>query len=133
MILLDTHVLLWLDRDTPRLGRATRKAIDLAFNADEVAVSAVSFWEIGTLIRKDRIRLDMELQAWRNDFIRQGVTEFAVDGEIGIKASALDPFHADPADRLIAATALQNSLTLVTADKRILESGLPMKLMDAAR
>ena len=133
MILLDTHVLVWLAEASPRLGRQARKAIDTAYRQSEVVVSAISFWEVATLARKGRIHLDMEIQAWRNDFIEQGVIEFPVTGDIGIKAAGLDPFHGDPADRLLAATALHHSLTLVTADKRLLECELAINRVDASR
>ena len=52
MILLDTHVLLWLDSADPRLGTESRAAIDEAYRAGELAVSAISFWETAMLIEK---------------------------------------------------------------------------------
>lgn len=133
MILLDTHVLVWLAEASPRLGGKARKAIDAAYRESEVMVSAISFWEVATLARKGRIRLDMDLQTWRNDFVEQGVIEFPVTGEIGIKAAGLDPFHGDPADRLIVATALQHALTLVTADGRLLNCDQAIGRLDASR
>ncbi len=133
MILLDTHVLVWLDEASPRLGGKARKAIDAAYRKSEVMVSAISFWEVATLARKGRIRLDMEIPAWRNDFIEQGVIELPVTGDIGLKAATFDPFHGDPADRLLAATALHHSLTLVTADERLLNCSLAIKRVDASR
>ena len=131
MVLLDTHVLVWLDEANPRLGAGAIKKIDAAFQAGNVMVSAISFWEIATLIRKGRVRLDMDLSVWRKDLLEQGLLELPVMGEIGIKAAALDPFHGDPADRLIAATALQHSLTLISADKKLLSSPLAISRMDA--
>jgi len=110
MILLDTHVLVWLDEASSRLGSDATAQIDTAFQAGEVAVSAISFWEVAMLVRKGRIRMDMDLSVWRNDLLEQGVIELPVTGEIGIKAAGLESFHGDPADRLIAATALQHSL-----------------------
>jgi PIN domain nuclease of toxin-antitoxin system len=131
VILLDTHVLVWLDEANPRLGEEAIERINTAFHAGNVLVSAISFWEIGMLVRKGRICLEMDLSVWRNDFTRQGVIEVPVTGEIGITAAGLEQFHGDPADRLIAATALQNSLTLITADKRLLDCELPMTRLDA--
>jgi PIN domain nuclease of toxin-antitoxin system len=106
VILLDTHVLVWLDEASPRLGSDAIVRIDAAFQADNIAVSAISFWEVAMLVRKGRIRLDMDLSIWRNDLLEQGIIELPVTGEIGIKAAGLESFHGDPADRLIAATAL---------------------------
>lgn len=131
MILLDTHVLVWLDEANPRLGEAAREQINTAYHAGKAMVSAISFWEVGMLVRKGRIRLDMDPGVWRNDFVQQGLIELPITGEIGIRAAALDPFHGDPADRLIAATAVQHSLTLVTADERLLTCQLAAKRLDA--
>jgi PIN domain nuclease of toxin-antitoxin system len=131
MILLDTHVLIWLDEANPRLGARALDRIDRAFHAGRLAVSAISFWEVGTLVRKGRIRLDMDLTAWREDFLEQGLLELPITGDLGIRASGLENFHGDPADRLIAATALLNSADLMTADKRLLGSELPVRRLDA--
>ena len=55
MILLDTHVLLWLDSDSPQLGAQARQVIQEAWQADQVAVSAISFWETAMLQQRGRI------------------------------------------------------------------------------
>jgi PIN domain nuclease of toxin-antitoxin system len=67
LILLDTHVLLWLDSADPRLGAEARVAIDEAHRAGELAVSAISFWETAMLIEKGRLQLDLPVHAWRQD------------------------------------------------------------------
>jgi PIN domain nuclease of toxin-antitoxin system len=121
----------WLDGVSPRLGGKANEQIDAAFQSGHTAVSAISFWEVGTLIRKGRIRLKMDLLAWRESFLRQGVQEFPVTGDIGILASGFQGFHGDLADRLIAATALHHSATLITADPRILSSEFSVRILDA--
>lgn len=131
LILLDTHVLVWLDESNPRLGARAIDRIDRAFQAGQLAVSAISFWEIGTLVRKGRVRLDMDLARWRDDLLEQGLVELPVTGDIGIRASGLKNFHGDPADRLIAATSLVNSADLMTADSRLLDFDLPIGRIDA--
>ena len=132
MILLDTHVLVWLAEGSQRLGNRTKKLIDGSFNVDGVMVSAISFWEIAMLIRKNRLHMEMDLDSWRDELISMGLVELGITGEIGIKAAGLANFHGDPADRLIAATALKHSLTLVTADKKLLKTALAVKVMDAS-
>lgn len=131
MILLDTHVVVWLDEANPRLGKGAIERINTAFQAGNLLVSAISFWEVGMLIRKGRLRLEMDLSRWRKDFMNQGVIEVPVTGEIGITAAGFEQFHGDPADRLIAATALHNSLTLITADRRLLDCELAIARLDA--
>jgi len=131
VILLDTHALIWLDEASPRLGVGAIEKINAVFHAGNVFVSAISFWEVGMLVRKNRIRLEMDLSVWRRDFLEQGLIEVPVSGEIGIKAAGLEQFHGDPADRLIATTALLGSLTLMTADRRLLDCDLAIARMDA--
>jgi len=131
VILLDTHVLVWLDEANPRLGAGAIERINVAFHNGETMVSAISFWEVSMLVKKKRIKLDLDLSVWRNDFIEQGLIELPVTGDIGIQAVGLDSFHGDPADRLIAATALKHSLTLVTADQRLLNYHLATARLDA--
>ena len=131
MILLDTHVLVWLDEANPRLGASTVKKIDKAFHSSVAMVSAISFWEVGVLTRKGRIQLDLDLAVWRKDFLEQGLIEVPISGDLGIRAVGFDPFHGDPADRLITSTALMNSAVLLTADARLLNSSLPVQTWDA--
>ena len=119
MILLDTHVLLWLLLDDSRLGGQTRQIIYTAWSESDVAVSAITFWEVAMLHEKGRIALLSDIGSWRMSLLEAGITEFAVDGWVGIRAAALENFHADPADRVIVATALEGH-RLVTADRRIL-------------
>jgi PIN domain nuclease of toxin-antitoxin system len=131
LILLDTHVLVWLDEASPRLGKAAIAKIDRAFHSGAAMVSAISFWEVGMLVRKGRVRMDLDLSVWRNDFLEQGLIEVPVTGDTGIRAAGFEDFHGDPADRLIAATALLNSATLLTADGRLLNAEPTVKCLDA--
>lgn len=120
VILLDTHVLLWLRFGNARLGRESRRAIEHAWRTREVGVSAISFWEISLLLVKRRITLLQDVGAWRQRLLREGLQEIPVDGETGVRAAELAEFHADPADRIIVATALDGH-RLMTADRRILD------------
>ena len=106
MILLDTHVMLWLRLGERELGTRARAEIDRAWQSGEVAVSAISFWEVALLKAKGRIKFPEDVALWRREQLAQGVVEIAVDGEIGIHAVGLADFHADPADRLIVATGV---------------------------
>lgn len=132
MTLLDTHVILWLRVGDERLGTSARHTIDQAWQSGELAVSAISFWEIALLKSKNRISFPENLGHWRRVQLEQGMVELPVDGKAGLRAVDLADFHPDPADRLIVATALEGH-RLVTADHRIL--GWPGKLdrLDATR
>ena len=119
MILLDTHVLLWLRAGNEILGSTAHMEIDQALQSGNLAVSSISFWEIAMLKRKRRIKISENLDHWYHTQLEQGILEIPVDGAIGLRAASLTNFHADPADRIIVATALEGH-RLVTADERIL-------------
>lgn len=124
MLLLDTHALLWLDNGDP-LSAAAHEAIRRAAPAGGVLVSPVSAWEIGLLVSKGRLGLDLEPVAWFRRFLRVAgirLTPFTV--EVAAGCSFLpEPFHGDPADRMLVATARERDVPLVTRDRRILDYG----------
>jgi PIN domain nuclease of toxin-antitoxin system len=121
VILLDTHVLIWLVEGLPELGKKARTMAEQAFTEDGLAVSALSFWEVALLHQKGRIVLTHPIQSWRNQVLELGLQELPVNGDIAIAATTLTHFHADPADRFITATALLSGASLLTADQRILQ------------
>lgn len=120
MIVLDTHALLWMDRNDPTLGPQTRALIENTWRSEVVAVSAISFWETALLADRGRIVLPVPPEAWRLDLLQAGLREIAVDGRVSLLATRLEGLHRDPADRFIVATSLQLGATLVTADRQIL-------------
>ena len=131
MILLDTHVLAWLDTDDRRLGPQTRSLIEKHWSSGKVAVSAVGFWEVGRLSGRGQIVLASSPQDWRARWIEAGLTELALEGAVAIRSLDLDGLSDDPADRFIAATALIHGAILVTADQRILDWRHPLSRQDA--
>jgi len=131
LILLDTHVLIWLDLDDPALGLIARQQADAALKGGRLAVSAISFWEIAMLVAKQRIVIEVPLPTWRQDLLNLGLREIPVSGEIGIAAVQLDQLHGDPADRIIVATALLREATLMTVDRKLLEWSGQLERYDA--
>ena len=132
MILLDTQVLLWSRFGDARFGRRARRQIERALRAGNIAVSAISFWEVAMLHDKGRLTLLRSVASWRQALLDEGLVEIPMDGEIGIRAATLTDFHADPADRLIVATALEGH-RLVTSDRRILDWPGPVSRLDATQ
>jgi len=120
VILLDTHVALWLVADSSSLGRRTRKIAKQAAASDQLAISAVSFWELALLIAKGRLRPPETAKEMRRRILSAGAVELPLTGEVAVLAAELEGLHADPADRFIAATAIAHNATLVTADERLL-------------
>lgn len=133
MILLDTHVLWWLDQDLPSLGEQALTVADEALSLGELIVSAISSCEIAKLIREDRIVLRRPVADWRDEFLRQHLLEYPVDGGIAITAVGLEGLRRDPADRLIVAAAQTLDATLLTAEERLLAWPGPLRRLDARR
>lgn len=131
MLLLDTHVLVWLDEGSLRLGAVALQAIDRALAEGQLGVASISFWEIGMLVEKGRLDIRMELDVWRLELLRNGLREIPLSGSIALRAGRLQDFHGDPADRMIVATALEHSSTLLTADRKILDWGKHLQTMNA--
>ena len=122
MLLLDTHAVLWLDSGERMKGEALQ-AIDAAAQEGAVLVSPVSAWEIGLLVRKGRISLDIDALAWFERFLAlPGVRLTPLTVAAAITSSELpEPFHGDPADRLLVASARELDCPIVTRDRKILE------------
>jgi PIN domain nuclease of toxin-antitoxin system len=133
MLLLDTHVLAWMDADDAALGSQARQTIRQAWSVGEVAVSAISFWEVAMLAQRGRLQLPVPPNTWRADLLEAGVREIPLDGRVAVAAAALEGLHRDPADRFIIATALASSAVLVTADSRILDWAGELSRVDARR
>jgi len=83
------------------------------------------------LAASGRIALPVAPPQWRRALIEAGLIELPVNGDIGIQATELTGLHADPADRLICATALHMGATLVTADTALLSWDGPLQRLDA--
>ncbi len=132
MTLLDTHVLIWLTEGSDRLGAEARQLADVALAEEQLAVSAISFWEVSMLHGKGRIGLRQPPEAWRAELLGWGLLEVPIDGGIGISAAGLPGLHQDPADRIIVATASLAGATLVTADRRLLDWPGPLRTCDAS-
>lgn len=123
MILLDTHVVLWLAFDQARISRKARAAIAEARMAGEgLAISDITLLEIATLAKKGRITLESTLDAFLTEIEAKFVI-LPITGRVCVKAMELPAsFPGDPADRVIGATALVEGLALATADDAIRRS-----------
>jgi len=121
VILLDTHALVWWVADADRLSKRAKRAIGAATRRGPVCASAISLFEIATAIRRGRLVLAVPPEQWLADLRLLPELHFEpVSAGIAEVAGSLDEaVPGDPADRIIAATAIALGLKLVTADKQL--------------
>lgn len=120
LILVDTHVVVWLAFEPAQISRKARTAIDNARqDASGLAICDISLMELATLASKGRIQLDISLESFlqevENRFVVLPITGRACARAMHLPAS----YPKDPADRIIGATALVEGLSLLTADREI--------------
>jgi PIN domain nuclease of toxin-antitoxin system len=121
-LLLDTHIVLWLDSGNPHLRSSTRSLIDECWrNGGTIYTSAISAWEIALLVDRGLIELDVPVDTWVRRFLqRPGVEPVRLSHDAAARSYQLHHLeHRDPADRLLVATAIELACPLVTYDTRI--------------
>ena len=114
MIILDTHIFIWA---TEKLVEKIPAKIRSALIAELVlGVSTISLWEIAMLVDKGRVILSMPLLSWFKAALSMPkVKLLPITAEVAARSGSL-PIHGDPADRLIAATAIEHDCFLATLD-----------------
>ena len=121
-LLLDSHVVLWWDKDLSRLPRSQRTAIEDQDN--EVFVSSVSAWELGIKRFAGKLALADSVQEIAERF---GFSELPITMGHGELAASLPLHHKDPFDRMLVAQAILEGMVLVTVDARL--GDYPVKLL----
>ena len=117
---LDTCVWLWIANGDVRIT----SDIQGILNDAEWLVSAISVWEVAMLVTKKRIELNCPIERWVDEALIRvpGIILAALSPDIAVASCHLHKCdHADPADRIILATAIHHQATLVTADKKIID------------
>lgn len=120
MVVCDTQALIWATLTPDHLSRAAREAIDAGTANGRLACSDITLWETAMLIAKGRIRVDTEAGRFISAMVTaRRVRILPICPEIAALSQS-GPFnHGDPADRLIAATALHHRAPLVTSDRAL--------------
>ena len=123
MVLVDTHVVIWLALEPERISKKARIAIEeTRRRGDGLAISDMTLLEIAMMANKNRITLNSTLESFLSE-VESRFIVLPISARICVRALGLPAnFPNDPADRIIAATALVEGILLVTADAEIQRS-----------
>ena len=124
MIVVDTHVVVWDALKPEKLSRRAKKAIAEANEGDGIIFCDISLWEIAMLMRLGRISVDLDYLQFiklildSNNYILRSISPEIAE----LSTQLFLNINKDPADRIIAATAIINNLELITYDKSMRQS-----------
>ncbi len=120
-LLLDTHVILWSAAEPEKLPSKIAEELEKELN--ELWFSPISVWEILLLAEKRRVVLKADHEkSIRKMFKKLPFREAVINQEVAIQSRKINLPHQDPADRFLAATAIVYDLTLITADRRLIDA-----------
>jgi PIN domain nuclease of toxin-antitoxin system len=123
--LLDTHTWIWLIADAGQLNSSTSQLLLSAQKERRLYGSVISIWEAANLESKGRVQLSTGIERWLEEsFADDGIQLLPLSPDIAVESTRLPgDLHRDPADRILAATARMEGLTLLTRDTRLLDYG----------
>lgn len=115
-VVLDSHVVHWWSTEPDRVSRAATTALGAA---DELAVAAISWFELAWLADHERITVTIPIRSWLEQLAAQVRTLPLTPAVAATAVELPSSFPGDPADRLIYATAIEHGCRLVTKDRRL--------------
>jgi PIN domain nuclease of toxin-antitoxin system len=121
MTVLDTHIWVWWVNGSPELSPGKRQIL-ASRQTDGLGVSVISCWEIAKLVEKGRLALAVPVGQWIDQALAYpGLALLPLDPRIAVASTQLpSPFHNDPADQIITATAREMDCPLATEDGKML-------------
>ena len=120
--LLDTHTWIWWNMNPKKLSQRVKVLIGNAEMYDEILLSAISPWEFSKLLEKKRVGISCDPEDWINTALDMPKLRLIpLSPVLSYRSIVLpQPFHGDPADQIIVATAREENATILTKDKKIL-------------
>jgi PIN domain nuclease of toxin-antitoxin system len=123
-LLLDTHMLLWMSENSPRLSAKARQLLEDP--ANEIIFSVVSIWEIAIKQGREKEDFSADPVLFRQELRQHGFTELEIAGRHVQIVGSLPLIHKDPFDRLLVAQSIVEGITLLTADATIAKYPAPI-------
>lgn len=119
--LLDTHAWIWWHMNPGKLSRKALRAIKADEKYEEILLSTISLWEFCKLLEKKKIGISCNPEQWLHAaLIMPKLRLVALSPSIAYRSTALpQPFHDDPADQIIVATAREEKAIIISKDARI--------------
>ena len=119
--LLDTHTWIWWNMLPKMLSRKVKTMIEDNRKYEEMLLSAISLWEFCKLLEKGRLAISCDTEEWiKQAMFMPKLRLVPLSPTIAYRSTVLpQPFHDDPADQIILATAREENATILTIDKRI--------------
>jgi len=117
-LLIDSHAIIWWMTDDPRLSPMARKA--LGSSQHERFLSLASLWELSLKVSAGRLQgIGSTMDNLRQASAKQAIEILPITYEHILRVESLPLHHADPFDRLLVAQALEEGLTILTADRTL--------------
>ena len=119
--LLDTHAWIWWNMRPEKLSTRVRTLIAAPSRYDELLLAAISLWEFAKLLEKGRLAVSCDPEEWLDVALQMPKLRLVpLAPSIAYRSTILpQPFHGDPADQIIVATAREEDATVLTSDQRI--------------
>ncbi len=120
--LLDTHTWIWWNMNSQKLSKRVKEIISNTDLYEEILLSAISPWEFSKLLEKQRIGISCNPEDWINLALDMPKLRLVpLSPVLSYRSTVLpQPFHNDPADQIIVATAQEENATILTKDEKIL-------------
>ena len=121
--LLDTHTWIWWQMNPSKLSKKVKRLILETENYDELLLSSISPWEFSKLLEKNRLGISCNPEDWISSALDMPKLRLVgLTPRIAYRSTALpQPFHSDPGDQIIVATAREEKATILTKDEKILD------------